>query len=163
MRSLNINARFRFKIYGNSIQIPCISKTWIAAFLQFRTLLLRSPSAPRKVHIPRPLKFIYFVEVIRGKPTHATGPPIPNLSEATTTSCSKTKFIDGMKKENLAVLCSPPAPRKVHVPKTIKVSSFDKRKSHHSKPDMMSVMVQANEQDIKASMRDANVTLKKDT
>ena len=69
----------------------------------------------------------------------------------TLTSCSKTKFIDGMKKENLAVLCSPPAPRKVHAPKTIKVSSFDNRKSCHSKPDMMSVMVQANEQDIKAS------------
>ena len=26
-------------MYGNSIQIPCISKTWIAAFLQSRTSL----------------------------------------------------------------------------------------------------------------------------
>ena len=29
-------------MYGNSIQIPCISKTWIAAFLQSRTSLYKT-------------------------------------------------------------------------------------------------------------------------
>ena len=86
-------------MYGNSIQIPCISKTWIAAFLQFRTLLAAFASSPKKSSRPKTIKVYLFRQRNPGKPTHATGTPIPNLSETTTTSCYKTKFIDGMKKE----------------------------------------------------------------
>ena len=87
-------------MYGNSIQIPCISKTWITAFLQFRTLLAAFASSPKKSSRPKTIKVYLFRQRNPGKPTHATGTPIPNLSETTTTSCYKTKFIDGMKKEN---------------------------------------------------------------